>query len=99
MVPKSVPGQFRQEAMVLVSILTIVRENEVRGNRQLQVLENRFHFAANEWHESVLEILEQWALDRSRTGKQLGCALCLNGPGTDSTEHDPVEHTAWILLG
>ena len=40
MIAKCVPGQFRDQAVVLMSVFPVVRENEVRRDCLLQIFEN-----------------------------------------------------------
>ena len=45
MVPKGIPGQFRDKAMVLMGVLAIVSEDKVRGDLVLQLFKDRFDFS------------------------------------------------------
>src|SRR6516162_9718891 len=87
------PGK---KAVVLVSVIAIVCENEVWGDA-LELFEDRLHFHTRERHESVLKTLQQWALECSRPGKQDSATLRLLGSHARGAEHRPMEHTVGIL--
>lgn len=55
MVPKRVPGQIRDQPMVLMRILAIVGEDEIGRNPLLQFLEDRFDIGSNKRHKTVPE--------------------------------------------
>src|SRR5205823_11357455 len=82
-----------------MGILAVMSEDEVRGNGLLQFLEDCLHLGARKGHESVLKGFKKWPVQSIRAGKQRGCAFRLHGTRSNSTEHDPVEHAAWIMLG
>src|SRR5271165_1301881 len=98
MIPKRVPCELRKQTVVLVGILSIVRKDEVWGNR-LELFEDCFHVGAHKRHKSVLECLEQWSPESSRSSKQSCRALRLSGTISGGTEHHPMEHAICILLG
>src|SRR6266403_597189 len=98
MVSECVPGQFRNQAMVLVGILAVVRKDKVRGNR-LQLFEDRFDFPTDKRHESILEFLQQGRLGNILSGKQRGPTLRFSGPDSKRAEHHPIYQAIRILLG
>src|SRR6266404_782302 len=86
-----VPRQFRHEAMVLVQIVSVVREDDVRRYPPLQVLEELLDLAADVWKETVPEALHDDVLmlrvgeDTVAGGYRLAVAL------PTGTQHDPVD--------
>src|ERR1039457_3621456 len=97
MVPKCIPGQFRDQTMVLVRVLAVVSEDEVRGYC-FQVLENCLHFGTHKWHETVRESLQQWSLQIAGIDKHGGSAFGLDLPDSNGAENHPVKHRAWVLF-
>src|SRR6516162_8653365 len=71
MIPKRVPGQFRHQAMVLMRVVAVVSQNEVR-RRGLQFLKSCLHVPADKRHEGVLKLLQQKALERGTFYKKRG---------------------------
>jgi hypothetical protein len=67
-VTKGVPSQFRDQAVILMRVFTVVSENEVRRNR-LQLLKGRFKLGPHKRHKSILERLEHWPFDSGRSGE------------------------------
>src|SRR5437899_7635297 len=98
MIAKCVPGQFRNQAMVLVGIFAVVGKDKVRGNR-LQLFEDRFDFRTDKRHESVLKFLQQGRLSNILSDKQSGPTLRFSGADSKCTEHYPMEQAIRILSG
>ena len=97
MVPKCVPGQIRNQAMVLVRIFAIVGEDEIGRNCLLQFLEDRFDLGSAIRHKAVPERFEDWSTQPRRVD-ELSCrVLGLRGTRASRAEHDPVEHAVWVL--
>ncbi len=57
-IPERVPGQIRQHAVILVPVVPIVRQHEVRSTR-LQRLEDRLDLGAVVGEEAVAEAVER----------------------------------------
>ena len=83
--------------MVLVRILAIVREDEIRRNCLLQFLENRFDLGSVIRHKAVSERFQDRATQARRANELSCCVLRLSSALTDRAENDPVEHTVWVL--
>src|SRR5713101_8865328 len=99
MVPESIPGQLRYQAVVLMRVLAIVGENKVRGECLLQLFEDRLHVRPNKGHEPVWKFLHYCPLQAGGAGKKYSCALRLTLSDSDGTEHHPMKHAARVLLG
>src|SRR5262249_33792948 len=61
-IPKGIPGQFRNQAVVLMRISAVMSKNHVWRDRLLQFFENCFDLGTYKRHEAVGEGLQQWSL-------------------------------------
>src|SRR5262249_10865332 len=73
MVAERVPGQFSDKAMVLMRILPVMSEDDIRRNLRLHFFENLLHFRSGKREETVRKSLQQRLLQSHRTDEQL-CA-------------------------
>src|SRR4029077_3677234 len=69
-IPKRIPGQFRDQAVVLMRISAVMSEDHVRGDRLLQLFENRFDLSTYKRHEAVGESLQHWPPESSGADEQ-----------------------------
>jgi len=65
--------------VILMSIVAITPETEIRRDLSLQLRKNSLYARAYKRQESVLETLEPWTLDNSRIGEQRGCSFRFDG--------------------
>src|SRR5580693_9037552 len=84
--------------MILMRVLTVVSEYEVRRNGALQVFKSILYFSTFKRHETVSKILQQRPSQATRIDKQSGRAVGLRLADPMRTEHHPVEHAMGILL-
>lgn len=98
MVPKRIPGQVGYQPVILMRVIVIVSEDEIRGDCLFQLLEDGLYFGAHKWHESVRERFQQRRFQTGRARKQRGRAARLRFPGTNGAEHDPVKHATGVLV-
>jgi len=97
MVPKRIPGQLRNQAMVLMRIPAVVGEDEVWRDRPLQFFKDRFDIGSNKRHKTVGEGLQDRPLQAQRIN-ELSCRVSrLRRANSDCAEHDPMEHTAGVF--
>src|SRR5262245_5668224 len=97
MVPKRIPGQLRNQEMVLMRIPAVVGEDEVWRDSPLQVFKDRFAIASNQTHKTVVEGLPDPPLQAQRIN-ELSCRVSrLRRASSDCAEHDPVEHTVRVF--
>src|ERR1700733_50528 len=96
-VTKSVPGQFRDQPMILMRIPTVVSKNEVRRDR-LQLLKHFLDFGAGKRHETVVEGLQHRTRSNVVAQEQFGCPLRLGLADSGSAKHHPLELTVGIAL-
>src|SRR5689334_5264687 len=98
-VPEGVPGQLRDQAVVLMRILAVMGEDEIRRDLPLQLLEHRLDLAADVGQKAVRESLQEQKLQAFGTGKQRSGPARLLLPFSDSAEYHPVELAVGILPG
>src|SRR5882672_9348688 len=80
-------------------ISTIMSEDHVWGKCLLQLFENRFYLGTYKWHKTVGESLQQWSPESGKAHEQGSRTSRFSLPDSTGTEHHPVKHTTWILLG
>ena len=97
MIAEGIPGQFRQQTVVLVRIVRLVGEYQVRRNQLLQFFKNSLHFGAVIGHESVGKFLQDETIDM-RAAKRLRRELCLRPTNANGAEDDPVKGDGGVLL-
>src|ERR1700674_2006377 len=85
--------------MILMRVLAVVSENEIRRDRLLQFFKNRFQFGTRKRHESIGKRFEQRSLQPTRTDEQRSPTSRLGLSSPYRTENHPVKHAPWILLG
>ena len=96
MVAKSIPSQFREQPVILVRILAIMGEDEVRRNRLFQLFKYGLHFCSRKGQESVLKVLENRALQIGSPSEPLGALPSLFSSNSQRAEYDPVEYTIGV---
>ena len=84
MVAKCVPGQFRDNAVILVQVMPVMREDEIGLHFRLQLLEGLLDVGADVRKEAVAEVMNGDVLLRSAGEHHPGGALCLFGDATPS---------------
>ena len=91
MAPEGVPRQLARQAMVLVVVVARVREDDLRVDPALQVLEDVLNLAADVRQEAVSELVHLDVHVRG-AGQERGRARTrLFGAIARRSEHDPVD--------
>src|SRR5262245_2350623 len=85
---KRVPGQIRQDSMVLVAIVTVMREDEIRLER-LQLLEERLDAFAVERKKTRAKFLDDDSRLRGAGHQFLRAHAGLPRSRACAAEHDP----------
>src|SRR5512132_589415 len=97
-VAERVPGQLRNRAVVLVQVLPVMREHEVRKYVPLQVLEAFFYRGTLVGKETVGELVNRHAFFASAEEKAPSSQARFLGAQRRRTEHDPVHRQAGVLF-
>ena len=98
MIPKRIPGQFRQEAMILVGIPAVVSKNEVRRNRLFSSSKTAFTSAPTNGMNPSRKFFSCGPRRVLASETERCRFLRFRRANSSGTKHDPVEHAAWILL-
>jgi hypothetical protein len=99
MVSKSIPCQFRDQAVVLMRILAIVSEDQIGGDSLFQLFEELVDLCSHEWHESIRESLQRWTAQTRGADEKLGCMLRFRLPNCGAAKHHPMKRGFRVLLG
>ncbi|HQK17298.1 MAG TPA: hypothetical protein PLJ27_07585, partial [Polyangiaceae bacterium] len=94
-IPEGVPGQFADQPMVLVQVMTVVRENDVGLENALQLLEGVLDFRADVREVAVPKSLGDDRLLRAFSQKHLRALDRFLGPRGLGAENDPVNLRAF----
>ena len=96
-ISKGIPGQIREQAVVLVAILPVVGEDQIRFDLFLQLLKNFFDGRALEREKTVPEILNEYLRCAGPLQQGADACLCLAASWRRTTEDHPVNLQTWKL--
>src|SRR5262245_2610509 len=98
MITEGIPGELRDQAVVLVEVATVVREDHVRGAVRLEPFEVFLDRHALIGEEALPEVVDD-DLPRSRLAEEaLRAAHGLRTPHLVGREHHPVHARARYRL-
>ena len=88
-IPPGVPGQLADESMILMEIMPIVREDDVRVDESLQVLEDVLDLATEVREEAVSKSMDDHVRPACRLQKDVPALPRLRLAHALRTQHDP----------
>ena len=91
-IPKRVPGQLREEAVILMAVASIMGEDHIGRNRMLQHLEVLLDLGTDVRKESVTKPLHDDLVSALRLQEQAGAVSRLPLPFRIRAEDHPVEN-------
>ena len=98
MAAESVPRQLRDQPVILMEILTVVREDQIRRNRRFQALEVLLYLCSDVGKEAISELIEHYVLaprsgqKATRTLSRFSCSESL------CCKYNPIYFRTGMLL-
>jgi hypothetical protein len=84
--------------MILMRVLALMGEHDIRIDLLLDLFESGFHFGANERHKAVGEFFEHESLEAIGAGKRFRGSLRLRFANSHGVEDNPVKRAVGILI-
>src|SRR5581483_996837 len=97
-VAKGAPGDLGEQPVILVSVLPVVSEDQVRIGLPFELFEQVLHLVAHERQEAVGKGAENLFAERAGGRKQLGTADRFGAPLILSTENHPMNSRTGMPL-
>ena len=91
-------GELTDLAVILVQIMSVVREDDIGIDGPLERLELVLHRRAFVREISVAEVVDHEIRSASLAEKELRARLRFLGADVVATERDPVNREVWVVL-